>query len=166
MVIDIAGEEFFASGLMVTERNWLDVYPYEKWTGSIIGHYEIGETFQPSTLELRDGYTQPPPLLSEADLVALMDKHGIGTDATMHEHIKKIITREYASKDSDMRIRPTPLVRLRYLQCPLALSSDAEKIDHIGPVTKQCGRVESLCLSPLAASPNIFLSLLMLSFCS
>jgi DNA topoisomerase-3 len=34
--------------------------------------------------------THAPSHLNEADLLALMDDNGIGTDATMHEHIKKI----------------------------------------------------------------------------
>ena len=28
--------------------------------------------------QMVDGETSPPPLLTEADLIALMDKHGIG----------------------------------------------------------------------------------------
>lgn len=42
------------------------------------------------------GATNPPSLLSEADLIALMEKHGIGTDATHAEHIEKIQERSYA----------------------------------------------------------------------
>jgi hypothetical protein len=34
VTIDIAGELFTARGLMVVERVWLDVYPYEKWSGN------------------------------------------------------------------------------------------------------------------------------------
>ena len=41
-------------------------------------NYERGQTFQPTTLEMVDGSTSPPPLLTEADLIALMEKHGIG----------------------------------------------------------------------------------------
>lgn len=41
------------------------------------------------------GTTSPPNLLTEEELVTLMDKNGIGTDATIAEHIKKVIDREY-----------------------------------------------------------------------
>jgi len=33
--------------------------------------------------------------LTEADLIALMEKHGIGTDATHADHIDTIKSREY-----------------------------------------------------------------------
>lgn len=39
--IDIAGEKFSASGLMILARNYLDVYPYEKWSGKEIHIYEV-----------------------------------------------------------------------------------------------------------------------------
>lgn len=42
-----------------------------------------------------ESHTQPPPLLSESDLIGLMEKHGIGTDATHAEHIETIKSRKY-----------------------------------------------------------------------
>ncbi|KAG6394760.1 hypothetical protein SASPL_145350 [Salvia splendens] len=65
--------------------------------------------FIPTTLTLDSEVTRPPPLLSEADLLSCMDKAQIGTDATMHDHIKKLIDRFYATKDSSMRFSPTKL---------------------------------------------------------
>lgn len=41
-----------------------------------------------------EGKTQAPPLLSESDLIGLMDSKGIGTDATIAEHIQKIQQRK------------------------------------------------------------------------
>ena len=55
------------------------------------------------------GRTQPPPRLSERDLIALMDSHGIGTDATVAEHIQKQLERGYATKDDNLTFWPTPL---------------------------------------------------------
>lgn len=52
----------------------------------------------PNEVTLKEGLTTPPKLLNEADLIGLMDKFGIGTDATIHEHIKTILTRKYAFK--------------------------------------------------------------------
>jgi DNA topoisomerase III len=49
----------------------------------------------PSVCELRDGETTSPSYLTEADLVTLMDKNGIGTDATIAQHIQTIIDRDY-----------------------------------------------------------------------
>ena len=43
---------------------------------------------------MEEGLTQAPPLLSESDLIGLMDKQGIGTDATIAEHIQKIQQRK------------------------------------------------------------------------
>ncbi|KAK0213155.1 prokaryotic type I DNA topoisomerase [Desarmillaria ectypa] len=93
--IDYAGEEFYATGLTVLEKNYLLVYPYDKWVNNNIPDFEEGEEFQPSVCELRDGQTTKPNLLTEADLVALMDKNGIGTDATIAQHIDMIISRNY-----------------------------------------------------------------------
>ncbi|KAL2651189.1 hypothetical protein R1flu_019317 [Riccia fluitans] len=107
--IDIAGETFTATGLMITARNYLEVYIYDSWGQSNLPTFEIGQQFVPDSLTLDSGMTQPPPLLSEADLISLMDKAGIGTDATMHDHIKKLLDRCYATKDANMRFTPTNL---------------------------------------------------------
>ncbi|EFJ13984.1 hypothetical protein SELMODRAFT_121488 [Selaginella moellendorffii] len=108
-MIDIAGEQFSANGLMVTARNYLEVYRYENWAASTLPNFDLGQQFIPTRLTLDAGRTQPPPLLSEADLIALMDKEGIGTDATMHDHIKKLLDRRYATKDAQTRFCPTNL---------------------------------------------------------
>jgi len=55
-----------------------------------------------SQIKLANGTTTAPAMLSEAELISLMDKNGIGTDATIHEHIKKVIEREYAYKDKQL----------------------------------------------------------------
>ncbi|GAA5844939.1 hypothetical protein JCM3766R1_000338 [Sporobolomyces carnicolor] len=99
--IEIAGEHFSAKGLVVRERNYLDVYIYDKWHGNYLPDFQVGEQFEPDELELKQGTTTQPNLLTEADLVSLMDKNGIGTDATIAEHIAKIIDREYVMKQKD-----------------------------------------------------------------
>ncbi|KAJ7962641.1 DNA topoisomerase [Quillaja saponaria] len=96
--LDIAGELFSASGRVILAgricvKNYLDVYRFESWGGSMIPPYVVGQQFIPTALTLDSGVTRPPPLLSEADLLSCMDKEGIGTDATMHDHIKKLLDR-------------------------------------------------------------------------
>ncbi|CAI5721922.1 hypothetical protein KXD40_004577 [Peronospora effusa] len=110
VVMRIMGERFTASGLMVEERNYLDIYKYEKWNASAIPVYQQGDMFRPSTIVMLTGETNPPPLLSEADLIAKMDSNGIGTDATIAEHIKTILKREYAIKvNNATQFKPTTL---------------------------------------------------------
>lgn len=97
-------ETFSASGLMVIETNYLDVYPYEKWTSTEqLPPYEIGETFEPTEARINEGKTAKPGYLTEPDLIALMDANGIGTDATMAEHIAKIKERSYVEARSTGR---------------------------------------------------------------
>ncbi|KAK7791153.1 hypothetical protein R5R35_013322 [Gryllus longicercus] len=98
--INIADELFVANGLMITARNYLDVYPYDKWSAKEIHVYEVGEQFRPN-IEMADGTTSPPKLLTEADLIALMEKHGIGTDATHADHIETIKSRLYVGLENE-----------------------------------------------------------------
>ncbi|KAJ5487578.1 hypothetical protein N7530_001878 [Penicillium desertorum] len=93
------GEEFFhTNGLIVLERNYLDVYVYDKWESSQqLPNFERGELFEPTEANIFDGKTTPPNYLTEPELIGLMDANGIGTDATMAEHIAKIKEREYVA---------------------------------------------------------------------
>uniref|UniRef100_A0A0D9Z2H5 DNA topoisomerase n=1 Tax=Oryza glumipatula TaxID=40148 RepID=A0A0D9Z2H5_9ORYZ len=77
--IDIAGEQFNASGRVVLAKNYLDVYRFDSWGGTLLPTYIIGQ------------------------------QAGIGTDATMHDHIKKLLDRCYATKDANTRFSPTNL---------------------------------------------------------
>lgn len=89
-------ESFHATGLRVIARNYLDVYPYDKWESSQqLPEYQEGETFIPTEALLMDGKTTAPSFLTEPELIALMDVNGIGTDATMADHISKITDRQY-----------------------------------------------------------------------
>ncbi|KAJ9479024.1 DNA topoisomerase 3 [Pseudozyma hubeiensis] len=95
VAIFIAGEMFHASGLVILQRNYLEVFTYDKWEGNLLPPFVRGETFRPTRFEMKEGATSPPKLLTEADLVNLMDKNGIGTDATIAEHIAKVVERRY-----------------------------------------------------------------------
>ncbi|RMZ80229.1 hypothetical protein DV738_g2778, partial [Chaetothyriales sp. CBS 135597] len=94
--IEWGPEIFHAHGLTVLERNYLDVYVYDKWESSQqLPPFTVGETFQPTEASLSDGKTTAPGYLTEPELIGLMDANGIGTDATMAEHIAKIKDRHY-----------------------------------------------------------------------
>ncbi|MGQ4892066.1 MAG: DNA topoisomerase [Candidatus Njordarchaeia archaeon] len=69
---------------------------------------QIGNTLK---IEETDVVEKLPPVtqpISESELVRLMDKLGIGTDATFAEHINKILKRKYVERRGG-RLVPTPL---------------------------------------------------------
>ncbi|RUS69493.1 hypothetical protein EGW08_022747 [Elysia chlorotica] len=107
--IEIAQEKFSAQGLMILAKNYLEVYPYEKWNAKEIPLYYQGDQFEPNFIEIQAGETSPPPLLTEADLISLMEKHGIGTDATHAEHIETVKSRMYVGLRPDGRFVPGQL---------------------------------------------------------
>lgn len=107
-----SSEWFRARGLVVESPGYLDVMaPYERWAGRDMPAtlLEVGKSVPIAALNLRRSETQPPPLLSEADLISLMDRHGIGTDATIAEHIKKVQDRKYVTKNREQRFEPSKL---------------------------------------------------------
>ncbi|PGH15095.1 hypothetical protein AJ79_02621 [Helicocarpus griseus UAMH5409] len=96
--IKYGDEMFHTHGLRVLERNYLDVYVYDKWESSQeIPPFTLNEVFEPTEAKITDGKTVAPGYLTEPELIGLMDANGIGTDATMAEHIAKIKEREYVA---------------------------------------------------------------------
>ncbi|KAI4287601.1 MAG: hypothetical protein L6R35_003142 [Caloplaca aegaea] len=99
--IEYGSETFFASGLLVLQKNYLLIYPYDKWESSQqLPRFTVGESFEPAEANITDGETSAPGYLTEPELISLMDANGIGTDATMAEHIAKIKEREYVMTQS------------------------------------------------------------------
>ncbi|KNC82673.1 hypothetical protein SARC_05050 [Sphaeroforma arctica JP610] len=105
----MGNEKFTCKGLVIHALNWYLVYPYEKWNAKTIPHFEEGQQFTPSFLDIVEGATEAPKMLSEAELITLMDENGIGTDATMPEHIANILRRQYALQGDDRLFYPSSL---------------------------------------------------------
>lgn len=96
--IEWGGEGFHTHGLLVLARNYLDVYVYDRWESSQqLPQFELGETFEPTEAFMTDGKTTAPGYLTEPELIGLMDANGIGTDATMADHISMIKDRNYVA---------------------------------------------------------------------
>lgn len=94
--ITYGDETFHANGLLVLQRNYLEVYTYDRWESSQqLPTFQLNEVFEPLEANITDGETGPPGYLTEPELISLMDANGIGTDATMAEHISKIQERMY-----------------------------------------------------------------------
>ena len=97
-----------ASGSIIEEPGFIQVYPYFKPDARSIPKLSINEKVGIIELRLVEESTKPPGRLSESELLRLMEKDGIGTDATRAEYPKIIIERGYAFKDQKV-IKPTEL---------------------------------------------------------
>ena len=70
----------------------------------------VGEVIHVQSVELTEGTTSPPGSLTESDLISKMEKHGIGTDASIPTHINNIEKRRYVTIESNpRRVLPTVL---------------------------------------------------------
>ncbi|KAI8333699.1 DNA topoisomerase [Chlamydoabsidia padenii] len=107
--ISIATETFETKGLVIKEKNYLEVYTFDVWSGRTISNFIHGQQFTPSELTMNPGRTEPPQLLTESDLIGKMEQNGIGTDATISDLIKKILLRQYAFKVSQKYFIPSTL---------------------------------------------------------
>ncbi|KAH9411589.1 DNA topoisomerase [Ordospora pajunii] len=103
----VGDEVFEMKGMQIVEKNYLEVYYYDKWDEKEVSEFAEGEVMK-GKMSVEEGKTSAPEYLNEAELISLMDKNGIGTDATIHEHIHKIQERGYARRVGE-EIRPLSL---------------------------------------------------------
>lgn len=72
--------------------------------------YEIGDIIDIVTTRVTENKTEAPSYLTEAELIEKMEKHAIGTDASIATHIGNIIDRNYVTVlDPGRKLVPTPL---------------------------------------------------------
>jgi DNA topoisomerase III len=62
-----------------------------------------------ASVEIKERVTTPPTYLTEAELIGMMEKHGIGTDASIATHIENVQKRNYVAIASGRRLVPSKL---------------------------------------------------------
>lgn len=64
------GNEYFtASGLIIEDYGYLNVYKYDKWADKILPSYHENELITNYQLQMTEGQTQPPQLLNEGTII-------------------------------------------------------------------------------------------------
>ncbi|OII73131.1 DNA topoisomerase III beta-1 [Cryptosporidium ubiquitum] len=107
---DLNGETFVLSGKQIIDHGFSVIQGRSAcYESSVIPNFAQNELVSIKNIEIITKETKPPPILSESDLLSLMEKYGIGTDASMPTHIQKIQEREYVKLVAGRRLEPTKL---------------------------------------------------------
>nr|HML25616.1 DNA topoisomerase [Methanomethylovorans sp.] len=93
--ITVNKELFDSSGSVMKNEGWMAVYPFETKNDKFLPDVQVNEEVKVKKLENIASKTTPPKHLTEAELLTLMDKHGIGTKATAPSHIETNKKRGY-----------------------------------------------------------------------
>lgn len=107
-VLDIDTIRFLLRGRMLLAPGYLQVYPYEYVREKFLPKLEEGMHLDVENITLREEKTSPPAPYNEKGLIKTMDKLGLGTDATIPQHISTNLKRGYFTISQDRNIHPTP----------------------------------------------------------
>lgn len=92
----------FVEGEKVPLMNALEGGESQKVTVAVAGNAR-------ATLHLKEKMTSAPGYLTESELIGMMEKHGIGTDASIPTHIENIQKRNYVYLESGRKLHPNKL---------------------------------------------------------
>lgn len=95
VVIGLNNEPFVAKGLIIEDPGWKEFYPYSKTKEVTLPELREGEEVDLKKLEAEEKETKPPARFSQGVLIKKMSDLNLGTKATRHEIIKKLLLRHY-----------------------------------------------------------------------
>lgn len=103
---ETCGETFVWSGNQILKPGFTAVFPWKdsESQSALPATVEQGEAIELVAVRMKEGKTTPPSYLTESDLIGLMEKLGIGTDASMAVHINNICERRYVQIQSNQRM--------------------------------------------------------------
>jgi DNA topoisomerase-1 len=102
------GVVLHASGRYFKEEGFLLVFPYFKPREERLPQLARGERVAILEARLVEEETRPPPRLSEAELLRMMESRGLGTDATRPIYPSLLLSRGYIAR-SGRALKPTHL---------------------------------------------------------
>lgn len=106
----MANETFSLTGKNVIEAGFTSVMPWKQVSDDDpLPNFTPNEILTIEDVKLDERHTSAPDFLTESELISLMEKHGIGTDASIPVHINNICERNYVKVDNGRRLVPTSL---------------------------------------------------------
>ena len=115
-----------------------------------------------ATLDMKEKMTTAPGYLTESELIGMMEKNGIGTDASIPTHIENILKRNYVRLESGRRLLPNKL-GLVLVQGYHLIDSDLVLPKVRSDIEGQCNRIakgemQKVGLQQMAPSVSILSS--------
>jgi len=108
VVLAAQEENFIAKGNVIIKPGFREIYPYGQKKEDQLPLLKIGDEVNVVDAELEGKQTKPPARYSEGAIITKMEKEGLGTKATRHDAIQKLINRSYVALE-DKALRPTML---------------------------------------------------------
>ncbi|KAF7637397.1 DNA topoisomerase [Meloidogyne graminicola] len=103
-------EQFLAHSRVVTEPGFTELLTWMSISQEgALDQIKKGQVFKIKEVKIIERKTTPPDYLTESELISLMEKYGIGTDASIPTHITNICTRNYVTVETGRRLVPTKL---------------------------------------------------------
>ena len=106
----IKEESFNFQGKEILTAGFTRVYPFTVISNSeVIPEVKVNSAYPITEKVIHESQTKPPDYLTESELISLMEKHGIGTDASIPVHINNIVQRNYVTLLPGRKLAPTEL---------------------------------------------------------
>ncbi|XP_068665941.1 DNA topoisomerase 3-beta [Aristolochia californica] len=102
-------ESFYCTGVLVLAKGFTSIMPWMAVNEKSLPQFTKREKIKISKIDLYEGSTTPPDYLSESELISLMEKNGIGTDASIPVHINNICERNFVQVQAGRKLIPTNL---------------------------------------------------------
>ena len=109
IILAVGKEEFIGKGKKITDLGFLHFYKFRNVSTIEFPKIEKNAQF-PFKVNKHLGFTTPPPLWTESQLIRKMAELNLGTDATRSSHIDTVQKRNYTVPIGPLRsLKPTPL---------------------------------------------------------
>ena len=107
---EVNGESFSVSGKQLIDPGYTRAMHWQALTAEeSMPDVKANQLLPVKEVKLNERHTSPPDYLTESELITLMEKHGIGTDASIPVHINNISQRNYVTVGSGRKLIPTAL---------------------------------------------------------